>query len=84
MINDTCLQGTVIKNDFLKFWKLYDAIYHTIHSQVIKFLYFNAAMTFDDISLECNIDVKTLYRYRKKYLLLFDVLNEDCNKRNPR
>ena len=66
--------GTEVVNEFIQFWKLYDAIYYTIHSQITKLLYFAEVKTLDDVAYECNIDIKTLYRYRQKYMALFEEL----------
>ena len=72
IVNDLHVSArNIIKEEFIRFWKYYDAIYYTIHTQIIEKLYFLQVRPLEEVAFVCCIDDKTLFRYRKKYMELF-------------
>lgn len=64
-------------DEFLSFWKYYDAIYYTVHSQIIEKLYVLGIRPLEEVAFVSCVDDKTLYRYRKKYMELFSVIRSE-------
>lgn len=58
-----------------EFFKLYDYIEKTNHEKIVKKLYDeHSVKSLIEICRETHIDEKTLFRYRQKYLIVYEVI----------
>jgi len=64
--------------DFINYFKIYDLTEGTNHSLIIKDLYINPSEKFnlDNICYDAGLNERTLYRYRKKYVAVFEEITE--------
>ena len=59
------------------FFEIYDDIEGTQHSEIVKYLYFrrdSASVNLQKIASKLNMDMTTLWRYRKKYVKVMEYL----------
>ena len=59
------------------FFEIYDEIEGTQHSEIVKYLYFrrdSASVNLQKIASKLNMDMTTLWRYRKKYVKVMEYL----------
>lgn len=59
------------------FFEIYDDIEGTQHSEIVKYLYFrrdSASVNLQKIASKLNMDMTTLWRYRKKYVKVMEFL----------
>ena len=59
------------------FFEIYDEIEGTQHSEIVKYLYFrrdSANVNLQKIASKLNMDMTTLWRYRKKYVKVMEYL----------
>ena len=65
--------------DLFDFFRKYSLIDRFDHERVVRSLFdCKNVMTLTSICREVHIDDKTLYRYRKMYLMIYDAINDEA------
>lgn len=76
IITENCSEYDLkIIKQFIDFFKMYDVFENTNHTEIIFCVYFNCnhnkKISKEKQAKKLNIDVRTLFKYRKKYIDFF-------------
>lgn len=74
LVNSKNAEDIVISKIFFYFWKLYDKLHRTNHSECTQNLYVSPELKISKIAHIVYVEDRTLYGYRDMYMQLYKIL----------
>ena len=75
---DVQVSENAVIMEFIDFVEIVDCLRHTIHREIIRRLYFTGEelCNMTEVCYELFVDERTLYRYRKSYTEIYQIIEE--------